>query len=158
MLTASVFSEAKESAMNKNLFLVFALLLGPGFRSSLPAPHQPAYAPQATAGPAAIPAADAAMVNPLKPTAEGLAKAKKIYGWDCAICHGDHGDGKGDLGAKYKLKDWTDAASLQGLSDGELYYIIKNGRGQMPSEADRVKPDDVWNLVLLVRSYPKKQS
>jgi hypothetical protein len=44
------------------------------------------------------------------------------------------------------------------MTDGKLYYVIQNGRGQMPSERARVKPDDVWNLVLLVRSYPKKAS
>lgn len=142
--------------MNKSLLLIIALMFGPGFRSSLPAARKAPAAAQSAVPAAAVPAVDAAKVNPLKPTPEGMAKAKQVYGWDCAVCHGEKGDGKGDLGAKYKLKDWTDAASLQGMTDGELFYVIEKGRGQMPSEGDRAKPDDVWNLVLLVRSYPKK--
>jgi hypothetical protein len=42
------------------------------------------------------------------------------------------------------------------MSDGELYTLIHNGKGKMPAEGDRVKPDDVWNLVILVRSFTKK--
>jgi mono/diheme cytochrome c family protein len=121
-------------------------------------PHQQAEAPVAPAAALpAIPTDAAKMVNPVKLTPETRAHARKMYGWDCAVCHGEAGDGKGDLGAKYKMKDWTDAASLKDMTDGELFYIIKNGRGQMPAEGDRVKPDDVWALVVLVRDYAKKQ-
>src|SRR5260370_7566256 len=34
-----------------------------------------------------IPPEDAAKVNPVKPTPESLAKGKKMYGYDCAMCH-----------------------------------------------------------------------
>jgi mono/diheme cytochrome c family protein len=99
------------------------------------------------------------MVNPVKPTPESLAHAKKIYGYDCALCHGANGDGKGEAVADMKLtmKDFTDPSALKDLSDGELFYIIRNGKGQMPGEEEaRAKPDDVWNLVVLVRSFAKK--
>jgi mono/diheme cytochrome c family protein len=96
--------------------------------------------------------------NPVKTTPEGLAHAKKMWGYDCAICHGASGDGKGDIASslKTKLKDYTDPAALQGVSDGELFYIIKAGKGEMPLEGDRAKPDDMWNMVALVRSFAKK--
>ena len=43
-------------------------------------------------------AADAMkLVNPVKPTAESLAQGKKYYGYDCAMCHGKTGDGKGEV-------------------------------------------------------------
>jgi mono/diheme cytochrome c family protein len=42
------------------------------------------------------------------------------------------------------------------VSDGEIFYIIKNGKGQMSGEGDRAKPDDIWNLVIYVRSLAKK--
>jgi mono/diheme cytochrome c family protein len=96
--------------------------------------------------------------NPVKPTAASLAAGKKTYGYDCAMCHGKDGDGKGDLAAdmKLSLKDYTDPASLKDMTDGELFYIIKNGKGDMPAEGDRAKPDEVWNLVNYVRSFAKK--
>jgi cytochrome c5 len=114
--------------------------------------------PAATQAPTVIPAEVKNMVNPVKPTPESQAHAKKMYGYDCAMCHGVNGNGKGDLVADMKLtlKDYTDPAALKDLSDGELFYIIKNGKGQMPGEGDRAKPEDIWNMVILVRSLAKK--
>ena len=98
------------------------------------------------------------MVNPVKPTPESHAHAKKMYGYDCAVCHGANGNGKGDIAGEMKspLKDYTDPASLKDMTDGELFYIIKNGKGQMPPEGDRGSTDDMWNMVILVRSFAKK--
>lgn len=120
----------------------------------------PKYQQQPAAAPAvpAIPPEAMQMINPVKPTPAGLAHAKQIYGYDCAMCHGENGNGKSDLATQMKLnlKDWADPASLKGMTDGELFYIIKNGRGQMPSETGRAKTDDMWNMVVIVRSFAKK--
>jgi mono/diheme cytochrome c family protein len=105
---------------------------------------------------ASIPAADAAKVNPVKSTPASLAKARKIYGYDCALCHGATGNGKGELSAGMNLKDYTDPAALRDLTDGELFYIIQNGRGQMPGESGRESTEEAWNMVILVRSFSHK--
>jgi mono/diheme cytochrome c family protein len=153
--------------MLKPFFVLLALLF---FARS---PQQPAAPPVAPAAPAtAAPAATAAaavaapsippeavrMVNPVRPTAESQTHAKKVYGYDCAMCHGANGNGKGDVVADLKLtlKDYSDPAALKDMTDGELFYIIKNGKGQMPGEGDRAKPDDLWNMVIMVRSFSKK--
>ncbi len=76
------------------------------------------------------------------------------------MCHGSDGDGKGDLAVDMKLKllDYRDPAALRVRSDGELFYIIKNGVGEMPSEGDRAKTDEIWNLVIYIRSFAKKEA
>ena len=107
-----------------------------------------------------IPAEDAAKKNPVKPTPEGLAAAKKLFGYHCAMCHGVQGDGKGDLAAEMKLqlKDWRDPNSLAKMTDGELFYIVTNGRGKMiGGEGDRTSEEVRWNLVNYVRSFAKKE-
>jgi mono/diheme cytochrome c family protein len=112
-------------------------------------------------GPTAIPAEDAAKKNPVKPTPEGMAEAKKLFGYHCAMCHGKAGDGKGDLAAdmKLQLKDWRDPNSLAKMTDGELFYIITNGRGKMTGgEGDRTKEEVRWNLVNVVRAFAKKDA
>lgn len=111
---------------------------------------------QQTSADAPIPAADVAKVNPVKATPASLAHARKVYGYDCAMCHGATGNGKGEVGAGMNLKDYTDPAALQNRTDGELYYIILNGRGQMPPEAGRQNEQEIWNLVILVRSFSHK--
>lgn len=112
------------------------------------------------------PAADAARPassdkkNPVAPTPEGLAGAKKMFGYDCAMCHGANGDGKGDMVESMKLtmKDWRDPQSLAGMTDGELFEIITKGKGKMTGEGDRLPPDKVWHMVNYVRSLAKKDA
>jgi mono/diheme cytochrome c family protein len=107
-----------------------------------------------------MPPEAAKVANPVRPSAASLAAGKKQYGYDCAMCHGKDGDGKGDLAVDMKLKlpDYTDPAALKGMTDGELFYIIKNGKADMPSEGDRAKPEEIWNLVNYVRSFSKNSA
>ena len=102
-----------------------------------------------------VPVQASSQVNPVKPTTESVAAAKKTYGYDCAMCHGETGDGKGDTAADMKLpmKDLRDPETLKGMTDGQIYSIIVNGKGKMPPEGDRAKPDRVWNLVVYMRSF-----
>ena len=44
-----------------------------------------------------LPPPAAPVKNPVKPTPESQAKAKSLYQMDCAMCHGDNGNGKTDL-------------------------------------------------------------
>lgn len=96
------------------------VLLVPGFVLLAALSQQP--------GPPAPPAASA----PGKTTPETIAHAKKFYALDCAMCHGATGDGKGELVANMKLtlKDYTDPASLSGLTDAQIFDIIQNGKGR----------------------------
>ncbi len=100
---------------------------------------------------------DAAKKNPVPPTPEGLAEVRKLFGYNCAMCHGKNGDGKGDLAAdmKLELRDWRDTSSLEKMTDGELFWIISNGKGKMPGEGDRTAQKIRWNFVNLVRSFGK---
>ena len=77
------------------------------------------------------------------------------------MCHGADGDGKGDLAEemKLKLKDWRDPNSLEKFTDGELFYIVTNGRGKMTGgEGDRTSAEARWNLVNYVRAFAKKDA
>jgi mono/diheme cytochrome c family protein len=114
--------------------------------------------PKAAAPEYKIPPEAAAKQNPVKPGPESLAKGKKLYGYDCAMCHGKGGDGKGDMASDIKnVTDFTNPEALKMRSDGELFYITRNGKGEdMPPEGDRAKDDDVWNLVNYIRSFVKK--
>jgi len=136
--------------------LLFAAFSCPAQQSQDSAAAEPK--PSSPSAAAKIPPEALKVVNPVKPTAASLALAKKKYGYDCAMCHGVDGDGKGDLAIEMKLKmpDYRDPAALKSVTDGEMFYVIKNGNGgEMPSEADRLKDDDIWNLVNYIRSIPK---
>lgn len=105
-----------------------------------------------------VPQEDVDKKNPVKATPESIGAARRIYGFDCAMCHGDKGDGKGDLveSMQLKVEDWTSSEALAGKTDGELFYIITKGKGKMPGEGERAPETMRWNLVNLVRSFAKK--
>ncbi len=120
-------------------------------------------AQQPPAGPkvpnyAAIPPDVAKQPNPVKLSPDSLARAKKWWTMDCTMCHGANGDGKGDIAKdmKLQLRDLTDPSTLKDRTDGELFYIIKNGNGDMPPEGPRVKVEENWDLVNYVRSLARK--
>ncbi len=141
----------------RRIVVLFALIVLLSFGVSFA--QQNSKPPAAEPVPEPIPAEAIAKVNPVKPTPEGLEQAKKLYGYHCSMCHGKNGDGKGDLAEQMKLNlhDWRDASSIAKMTDGELFYIITNGRGKMTGgEGDRTKDEVRWQLVNYVRSFGTK--
>lgn len=109
--------------------------------------HKPA-AKDAQAGESAQPAT----VNVLPPR----PAIKQIYKFDCAVCHGENGNGKSDLATSMNLTldDWTTPATLSAKSDQELYEVIRKGKNQMPPEdAARAKDEEIRELVKYIRSF-----
>jgi mono/diheme cytochrome c family protein len=139
-------------------FLCVALFVGVGGIGMVCRAAALAKSQNAEPASSPIPQLEADKKNPVKPNAEGLAAARKLYGYDCAMCHGKEGDGKGDLAGdmKLQLNDWRDGATISSYTDGALFYIISNGRGKMVGEGDRTSEVARWNLVNLVRSFAKK--
>jgi mono/diheme cytochrome c family protein len=145
--------------MLKPFLVVSALaLMGAPVLFQQQTPAASPQTPPAAAAPAAVPAEYVGKPNPVKPTPELQERAKKLYGWDCAMCHGATGDGKGDVAADQKLamSDFKD--SLAKMSDGEIFYIIQNGEGKsMPPEGDRANADIIWNMVVYLRKMSSTQ-
>ncbi|HEV3254302.1 MAG TPA: cytochrome c [Candidatus Acidoferrales bacterium] len=145
--------------MSKGAAALLALLLAalPGAPPARPLARQAAA--QAPAPEFKIPPEEAKRANPVKPTAASIATGKHVYTTQCAMCHGANGDGKGDLAADMKLtlRDYRDPASLKDMTDGELFYILTKGKGDMPGEEDRMKPEQRWDLINYIRSLAKKK-
>jgi mono/diheme cytochrome c family protein len=143
--------------MLKPFLILSSVLLTGAFASTLQAQQAATPAPSTAFQ---VPLEAVNQVNPVKPSAESLARAKKIYGYECALCHGDDGGGGGDVAKnmKAKMPDFRDPTALKAQTDGTLYYVINKGKGEMEGEGARVKPDDTWNLVNYIRSFSKLQS
>lgn len=131
----------------------------------MPQQAAPSQAPAAAqpAAPAAAPATAPAtgVKNPVKPTAESQAKAKSLYAIDCAMCHGDTGNGQTDMAKSMEIKlgDFTDPNTLADKQDGDLFSLIRNGKGKMfPEPEGRANDTLVWNLILYVRGLAKTQA
>jgi mono/diheme cytochrome c family protein len=84
-----------------------------------------------------------------------LNQGREAYTGACASCHGATGDGKGLFGQAL----YPDATNLlerdtQEKSDGQLFWIIKNGLsfGGMPAFGNMYPDDTIWSMVGYVRA------
>lgn len=83
-------------------------------------------------------------------------RAKTIYAVDCAMCHGEKGDGKTDMSVGQK--DLTDPHLLADKSNADLVKFIRAGHGNMPAEdAGRAKDDELLSLIAYIRTFAQHQ-
>jgi mono/diheme cytochrome c family protein len=101
---------------------------------------------------------DAARKNPIRFSEASVDRGKKVFKTQCALCHGEKGDGKGDLATEMTLTlpDFTKPEVLDKRTDGELFAIIGTGKDPMPSQKGRMTEPQVWNLVNYLRALGGK--
>ncbi len=95
-------------------------------------------------------------------------RAAKAYGRKsatCADCHGTEGNGRGGaLSAQMGARVWgwaqgvgpgvfTDHNLLAQRKPAELFQRIADGHGLMPPYRSKLKEDEIWALVDLVRTF-----
>lgn len=76
--------------------------------------------------------------------------AAATYKAKCAMCHGP--DGKG---GKMGTHDFA-SPEVQKQSDADLAAIITNGKGKMPKYGEKLKENEVKDLVTYIRGLAKK--
>ena len=105
-------------------------------------------------GPWIVPEEAKRVANPLKPSQADLPGARRLYDDKCAECHGDSGKGDGSQGKMYNPQpaNFTDAAHMNPITDGELFYKITEGHRPMPGFKKRYTDEQRWQLVLFIRS------
>ena len=106
----------------------------------------------------AIPAFARKTRNPLPVTAASLAEARDHFADHCASCHGNDGSGKTEVGENlYPHAPDMREERTQKLTDGEIFYIIRNGVRMtgMPAWGDQHDAADNWKLVHFIRHLPK---
>jgi mono/diheme cytochrome c family protein len=104
-----------------------------------------------------IPASGRNAKNPFAPTAEVLSEARTHFADHCAICHGNDGSGKTQIGQNlYPKAPDMRLSGTQNLTDGEIYYVIHNGirLTGMPAWGTEEKDEDSWKLVVFIRHLP----
>lgn len=107
----------------------------------------------------AVPAAARSMRNPVPLTPAVLAEGRAHFADHCAGCHANDGSGATEMGQNlYPKPPDMRKQSTQRLSDGEIFFIIKDGvrLTGMPAWGDAAGRDDqeTWKLVHFIRHLP----
>jgi cytochrome c oxidase cbb3-type subunit II len=99
--------------------------------------------------------------NPLPVTDENLNRGKIVFLQRCVGCHGLKGDGKGPAASFMSpppadFTDKDDACCGGDTGPGDFYYRILRGwpGTAMENFGDRLSVDDIWRVVLFVKTIP----
>ena len=104
-------------------------------------------------------AAAQAMKNPVPASPDSINKGKALYEGKgtCFKCHGATGKGDGP-GAKLVRpgpRNLTNPEWQKARTDGELFWIIKNGSpgtGMVALVPSDISEDEAWNIINFVRT------
>jgi len=96
---------------------------------------------------------------PLPPatTPASVAEGRKLYGAECAVCHGLDGRTATDAGRwMYPRAANLASPDVQAYSDQDLFWIVKNGIrfSGMPAFGKVESDEHIWNLTHYVRTLP----
>lgn len=96
----------------------------------------------------------AEMKTPIALEAESVRKGREIYLDKCAACHGDNAEGLevGETGLEMETPNLKQR--LKTHSDGDFFWKINEGRGQMPSFKDELSDEEKWYII----NYIKQES
>lgn len=102
---------------------------------------------------------------PPTPSSEALVRGLRLYQQHCAACHG--ADGRGDTALASSLPVWPPRLSgglLWKRAAGESFWhvsqgmVSRSGRKTMPGFAERLQPDEVWDLLAALKLLAGGQS
>ena len=102
-------------------------------------------------------------VNPMAGdmTEASLKVGLKFYTTNCAVCHGQHGEGaeaaKSSVGEKMALKPPSLMSDkIRGWTDGQIYHVITMGQGVMGPYASHIPQRYRWQVVNYIRHLQKE--
>ena len=89
--------------------------------------------------------AKANLKSPLDSLKIDEAKGEQLYTIYCAVCHGDKGDGKGNLVKREKylgVPNYKDRA----VTEGSVFHVITYGLNAMGSHANQLTQEERWQV------------
>ncbi len=86
----------------------------------------------------------------------GEINAQELYEKHCAICHGDDGKGKTDLGEGLGARDFTDKTFQDSITDEGIIDQITNGTPErMFPFKDKFTAEEMKALGPVIRAFGK---
>lgn len=104
-------------------------------------------------GPAFIPNMGAPE-NPVPADATSVARGAELFMINCAMCHGETGEGNGPIANQIQNKPANlTSETVQSKTDGALFLTITNGvTGRMPALNENFTVRERWDIVNFLRT------
>lgn len=83
--------------------------------------------------------------SPLDSISVNPEKGKELFNIYCAICHGDKGDGKGNLVKREKFLGVPSYKDRE-ITEGSIYHVITYGLNSMGSHANQLTQEERWQV------------
>ena len=104
------------------------------------------------------PKEEAQRKNPTPFTLTSINSGKAIFTELCSHCHGDNAEGlkaettglENNTGNLYKR--------LTSHSDGDFFWKIQKGKGEMPSFSNELTENQVWDIINYIRNIGNQQN
>lgn len=94
--------------------------------------------------------------DPIPPDPLSIAEGRDHFADHCAFCHANNGSGRTEVNqGLYPPAPDMRSAETQSLTDGEIFYIIKNGVRFTGMPGWGGEDEDNWKLVIFIRRLPK---
>ncbi len=90
--------------------------------------------------------------NPTVSDTNSIKRGKIIYLDNCAACHGEKIEGMKAEDAGLETDSPDLKQRLLSHTDGDFFWKIRNGRGDMPSFQDELSDNEIWNVINYIRS------
>jgi mono/diheme cytochrome c family protein len=102
------------------------------------------------------------LTNPLPATSENTAEGRQNFSHYCFVCHGLDGQNTGVPFADAMSPSVPSLATVevQSYTDGQIYWVIKNGLwpSGMPASRGILTDEEIWSIVTYVRNLPRAGS
>ena len=101
-----------------------------------------------------VPDATRAAHNPLGADAADVIAGRDLFRAKCEICHGYDGGGRTEIGAGEYPHPPPLRMLAASMTDGEIFYHIRNGIRNTGMPAWNFPERQIWQLVLYIRNLP----
>mgnify|MGYP000846703869 CR=1 FL=1 len=85
------------------------------------------------------------VANPIEASEKNLEKGKQLYTIYCTSCHGEKGDGKGNLVKREKFLGVPSYADRE-VTNGSIFHVVTYGLNSMGSHANQLSQEERWQV------------
>lgn len=98
------------------------------------------------------PSEAAQQINPLPMNAASIEEGRKAYSYACASCHGKNTRGDGPIAKDLDTKPADLIKRIENHSEGDFYWKISTGRGNMPGFEGELTKRQIWSIINYIKS------